>query len=223
MTRSRALDALNKGLWVTVVVSAWICVMALGGLVGLPILAPELVNAVSVVPLFAITALLILSAMRAEKGRRAWAITRAIVLPPLVLIVLVVWGFLSGLPGVVNRVTLSDGRQFLLGVGPEPSDIVYVLWQSVDRWGVFWRPTKYDLTYSDDGTQTADPALVVDPNGRRLLVRRGGLWTDCLDIETDIRACASKVEEPSQRDSESWRARSEDIERLVGLHPTASR
>ncbi|WP_310541941.1 hypothetical protein [Phenylobacterium sp.] len=197
--------------------------MALGGLVGLPILAPELVNAVSVVPLFAITALLILSAMRAEKGRRAWAITRAIVLPPLVLIVLVVWGFLSGLPGVVNRVTLSDGRQFLLGVGPEPSDIVYVLWQSVDRWGVFWRPTKYDLTYSDDGTQTADPALVVDPNGRRLLVRRGGLWTDCLDIETDIRACASKVEEPSQRDSESWRARSEDIERLVGLHPTASR
>ena len=223
MTRSRVLDGLNKGLWVAVVVSAWICVMTLGGLVGLPILAPELANLASVVPPFAITALLILSAMRAGKGRRAWAITRAIVLPPIVLIVWVVWGFVSGLPGVVNRVALSDGRQFLLGVGPEPSDIVYVLWQSVDPWGVFWRPTKYDLTYSDDGTRTADPALVVDPTGRRLLVRRGGLWTDCLDLDQNIRACASKVEEPSQRDPGSWRARSEDIQRLVGLHPTASR
>ena len=222
MTFSRALELLHKGLWVAAAVSSGICIITLGGLVGAPILAPELVDLASVILLATIPAALILSAVRAERGKRPWAIARAVLLPPLLLVALIVWAFVS-LPGVVNRVALPDGRRLLLGISPHPSDVIYELWQSVDPWGVLWRPTNSDLSWSEDGAHTADPALVVDPKGRWLLVRRGGLWTDCLDLHANLRGCESRTEASPEEDPEAWEKRSCRIERLVGLPPIAAR
>lgn len=120
----------------------------------------------------------------------------------------------------LDRVTLRDGRVIVLGLDHVPTDSVYSLWQAEGRG---WRPAvgpAEELTYSEDGSFTADPRLVVTPDGGRLLIRRGGIWTDCLDIGDVLVPCPSLSPGFASPISEQdFLARSARIERLISGAP----
>ena len=89
----------------------------------------------------------------------------------------------------LDRVTLPDGRQVLLTLEPIPTDAVYALWETAG-WG--WRPVLQsvsEITYSEDGSFTKDPALILTPDGAHLLIRRGGIWADCVVVAKPWRTC----------------------------------
>jgi hypothetical protein len=191
------LSILHKLLWWVSVPAALICLQALMLLIGQPIIAPEAVNAASLVLLFAPSLALLIYPFIARRSARSWAIIRAICLPPLLLAGLVIWAFASGIPGPVNRVRTPDGEQFLLGVDPAPTDVVYSLWRAVDTYGLFWTRVPAELTYSEDGSLTSDPKLVLSHDSQRLTVRRGGRWTDCLASKPPYAPCPDAADHPA--------------------------
>lgn len=123
-------------------------------------------------------------------------------------------------PGEINRVRLPDGRTFMLAVEPVASDIAYSLWVA-DTPGsdVFREVPGAGLTSSEDGSWIDAPTLVVAPSGRHLAIRRGGIWTDCLDLAADVHPCAGTAGQPGWQRPESWIERSREIERLAALSP----
>ena len=120
----------------------------------------------------------------------------------------------------LDRVTLPDGRVIVLGLDHVPTDSVYSLWRTEGRgWRPLVNPVE-DLTYSEDGSFTADPRLVVTPDGERLLIRRGGIWTDCLDIGDALVPCPSLSPHfASPITEQDFLARSARIERLISGDP----
>lgn len=84
----------------------------------------------------------------------------------------------------LSRASLPDGGTALLTLEPGITDTSYALWRAT---GPLLRPLSppYEyLSYSEDGSLTADPALALSRDGARLLVRRGGVWTDCVEVAT---------------------------------------
>ncbi len=118
---------------------------------------------------------------------RHWA---AWLLVPLLLLLIVPLGYGAIMIPATDtaRVRLADGRVVHLGVGPTLTDVTYDLWRE-EQGGWLWRRTMADLSYSEDGRFINDERLAVSRDGRRLLVGRGGIWTDCLEVR-DFQPCA---------------------------------
>jgi hypothetical protein len=184
------------------------------------ILAPELLNHASVVALIAILLALIFDVVAPPAKRRLWPMVRLLVGVPATVIAVVWIAFTSGLPGVVNRVTTDSGQQYLLGVGPMPTDVDYQLWRSVGPGGVLWERAE-SLTWSEDGQFTQNPQLVL-VHKRWLMVRRGGIWTDCYEITPgELRSCGGVHQMPDWQKTGAWRAASARMVQQVGAEPDA--
>jgi hypothetical protein len=164
--------------------------------------------------------LLATSQLVAMATRRGW--WRAIplvVLMPLFLFAMLAVGLVSIATQRVeaDRITLPDGRVVMMTYEPVPTDTVFAVWEQVGK--LRWRPlhTRADeITYSEDHSFTDDPRLVVSNNGRYLLVRRGGIWTDCWSIGTSPAPCL-RSDHPLTR--EQWLARSQGIAAVIGTDP----
>jgi hypothetical protein len=104
----------------------------------------------------------------------------------------------------VARVRLADGHMAYLGQEPVPTDVVYGLWRETNG-GWLWRRVDAELTYSEDGRFVGRETLKLSADGRRLLVGRGGIWTDCLQVDRDFAPCALSLDDPhwSQADYEA--------------------
>ncbi len=168
--------------------------------------------------------LLAASQLVAVAARRGWRrVLPLLALPPLVLSAALATHGTSLATGRVeaDRVTLPDGRTVMLTREPVPTDVAFAVWERAD--GLHWRPLftqAADITYSEDGSFTADPRLVVSRDGRHLLLRRGGIWTDCWTIEARPRLCPlGEGEAPSGPDD--WRSRSLRIAAATGADPAA--
>lgn len=120
----------------------------------------------------------------------------------------------------VSKVSLPDGRQIMLAEDLVWTDTVFSLWQPHDSYWSIWQEVEaYHLTYSENGDFTWDAKLVVAPEGDRLLVRRGGIWTDCFDVVDEIRNCEGTKTYLDWQNPDEWFAQSERIERLTNLSP----
>lgn len=182
------------------------------------ILAPELLNLASVVALIAIPLAVVFDVVAPPAKRRLWPIVRLLVGLPATVVAVVWIAVASGLPGVVNRVTTDSGQQYLLGVGPMPTDVDYQLWRSVGPGGVLWERAEI-LTWSEDGQFTQNPQLVL-VRERWLMVRRGGLWTDCYEITPgELKSCGGGHEIQDWPNPDAWRAASAEMAVKVGVKP----
>lgn len=115
----------------------------------------------------------------------------------------------------LSRATLPDGRVILYGTEPVFTDTVYGIWQDY-RLFVWRHPVSEALSYSEDGTFTEGAGLVLTPDGTRLLVRRQGVWTDCLLVGRPLMLCPG-VRRGSPAVAEQYAARNKEIEALTGL------
>lgn len=180
--------------------------------------APEVLNAASLIALIAIPAALLFDAVVPPAGRRLGPVVKLLLGVPATLVVLFWIALSSGLPGVVNRVTAPGGQQYLLGVGPMPTDVDYQLWRSVGPAGLFWEPAG-TLTWSEDGRFTEDPELVL-VHARWLMVRRGGIWTDCYEIVGGaLKSCGGGIRIQDWQDPDAWRRASAEMAARVGATP----
>jgi hypothetical protein len=183
------------------------------------ILVPEMLNGAGVVALAAILLALIFDVVAPPAGRRLWPGVRLVIGMPAAIVALLWITLISGSPGVINRVTAPDGQHYLLGVGPMPTDVDYQLWRSVGPGGVFWERSE-TLTWSEDGQFTRDPQLVL-VNERWLMVRRGGIWTDCYEITpAALESCGGGYQMQDWRKPAAWRAASDAMVLKTGAKPT---
>lgn len=84
------------------------------------------------------------------------------------------------------------------------------------KWKRIFKGTgkKLDLTHSEDGKFLSNPTMYISPDGHFLFVRRGSLWTDCVDLTDEPATMCSEA--PLRRQvAESWYRRSRQIEKLV--------
>jgi len=158
--------------------------------------------------------MLVASLLIAGATRRGWQ--RTIPLLALGLLVALTAGLAILMPMRVeaDQITLPDGRVVVMTYEPVPTDTVFAVWERMD--GIRWRPLYAmpgQITYSEDGSFTADPRLVVSDDGRHLLLRRGGIWADCWPIGERPSPCPLG-ESPSSRDQ--WLERSRRITATVG-------
>jgi len=164
--------------------------------------------------------LLVASQLVAVAIRRGWRrVVPLFVLVPLVLFVALAANLVSKMTQrvEVDRITLPDGRVVMMTHEPVPTDTVFAVWEQADS--LRWRPLYVmpdQITYSEDGSFTTDPRLVVSDNGAYLLLRRGGIWTDCWAIGRSPSLCLAG-EVPSTRDE--WLERSRRIAAVVGADP----
>jgi hypothetical protein len=119
----------------------------------------------------------------------------------------------------IDRVSLPNGRVIMMTIEPGMTDTIFGLWEKVGGWS--WQApfeAVSEITYSEDHSFTTDPRLVVTANGQHLLIRRGGIWTDCWAIATSLNPCL-----PGEYNSpdkwEDWISRSERIAAIVGADP----
>ncbi|MFY8143394.1 MAG: hypothetical protein ACOVMT_05885 [Caulobacter sp.] len=134
-------------------------------------------------------------------GRRVlWFLL--ILLPGLLISFLVVI-FLAPVSDEIASTRLPDGRTAHLSTDATVvTDVSYSLWVSSPG-APFWRRhSRGYLSYSEDGSYIGDERLHVSANGKRLLVGRGGVWTDCFEINQDFTPCDLGVEQPWWSDTD---------------------
>jgi hypothetical protein len=121
----------------------------------------------------------------------------------------------------IDRVGLPDGRVVMMTIEPGMTDTIFGLWEKVGVWS--WQApfeAVSEITYSEDHSFTTDPRLVITDNSQYLLIRRGGIWTDCWAITTSLSPClAGEYNSPEKR--EDWISRSERIAAIVGADPSS--
>ncbi|KQT80763.1 hypothetical protein [Methylobacterium sp. Leaf466] len=213
LARLRRLSLLSGGLLIA---------LYLGLLVGIvwpwgtgEVILPSWVHHVPDVGLV----LLLLSQVVAAAGVRGWRRLSPLAdLAVAVPVIVLVGGFLqvATVRFEIDRVVLPDGRVVMMTLEPGMTDTIFGLWETPRGWR--WQPFQNavsDITYSEDHSFTHDPRLVVTADGRHLLIRRGGIWTDCWTTETSPAKCLPRDNGvPDTRDE--WLGRSERIAKVVG-------
>lgn len=120
---------------------------------------------------------------------------------------------------VIGEASLG-GRRYVLADGNLPTDVDFRVLQTIKAGGLRWADAVDSdrLTYSEDGAFITDPALVAV--GERLLIRRGGIWTDCLQQAGKVLApCPGTDDDVMWGDPALWMARSRMIEQMVERVP----
>lgn len=142
-----------------------------------------------------------LVASTARHGRRV--LWHGLTLVPALLIAVIAVAVLAPVSDEIASTRLPDGRTAHLSTEAAViTDVSYSLWVSSPGAPVWRRQAKGDLSYSEDGSYINDERLRVSANGRRLLVSRGGVWTDCLEIAEGFSPCAVGVEQPWWSDAD---------------------
>ena len=127
-------------------------------------------------------------------------------------------------PNGVDSVRLSDGRRFILAHEVGWEDPAFRLYEPAGPLGIHWRWAG-DTVGFEYGRFNRDPGLVLSGDEKWLLMRRGGLWTDCFRLDASgPRDCGVKLDpywsDPTfERD---MRLRSESISALTGLTPAGA-
>ncbi|MEH3147201.1 MAG: hypothetical protein PGN34_18025 [Methylobacterium frigidaeris] len=167
--------------------------------------------------------LLVLSQLVAVTTRRGWrrllpVVALGLAAPAIVLVL----GFLSvnAQRVEIDRVTLPNGRIVMMTLEPGMTDAIYKLWEPHGwRWRSLFDAARH-ITYSEDFSFTTDPGVVASADGRHLLIRRGGIWTDCWRVEAaGLRPCLPEIDS-SPREREEWLGRSAGIAAVVGAEPS---
>lgn len=117
---------------------------------------------------------------------------------PLLVIPLIYFSLMTSLVPAAD-LSLPSGERLHLAIDPYPTDVSYSLWRSSGPSWV-WRRTRADLTYSEDGRFVGQERLALSANGRRVLVGRGGIWTDCLELDQNLSHCALGLDDPAWND-----------------------
>lgn len=73
---------------------------------------------------------------------------------------------------------------FHLSRGPTITDTVYDLWHTAEPDELIWRRLVGEgaLNYSEDGSFTENPRLLLSGNERILVLERGGIYADAIDL-----------------------------------------
>ncbi|GBF25570.1 hypothetical protein MnTg02_00602 [bacterium MnTg02] len=157
----------------------------------------------------------------AIRSPKAGTICFAVGIPAGVL----VWIFLqllsSGVPNPIQTIVhpTTGDRLMLVDKSEFANNAWDILTPRKDSWyqwqRIFEGPgKKLDLTNSEDGNFLSNPAMYISPDGRFIFVRRGSLWTDCVDLTDEPATMCSEA--PLRRQvAESWYRRSRQIEKLV--------
>lgn len=134
-------------------------------------------------------------ASTARHGKRV--LWYGLALIPATLIAFLAVIFLTPVSDEMTRVRLPDGRIAHLSTDAAViTDVSYSVWISSPR-SIFWRrPPDTNLSYSEDGSYIDDERLALSANGERLMVGRGGVWADCLEIKKDFTPCDLGAEQP---------------------------
>lgn len=135
----------------------------------------------------ALPAGLLLGAIQSRNHKTYWAL--GFLASPVILVLGLVVQLFTQMPVLLNYAGLADGRTFLLAQFPTIQDDAWAIWRPHDRLGIVWTLATDQMTYSEDGRFTSNAKLVSTENGRRLLVQRGGIWTDCFDVDTNLEYC----------------------------------
>jgi hypothetical protein len=135
----------------------------------------------------ALPAGLLLGTILSKNHRTYWGL--GLLASPFILVVGVFVQLFTQTPELRNYARVVDGRTFLLAQFPTIQDDAWGIWRPHDRHGVVWALETDQMTYSEDGRFTSNAMLVASRDGRRLLVQRGGIWTDCFDVKAELEYC----------------------------------
>lgn len=123
-------------------------------------------------------------------------------------------------PIFINFATAAGGKTFMLAQKPGlGSEFAWSIWRPLGRTGFLWALETDQMNSSEDGQFLSNPKLVAIQDGRRLLVRRGGIWTDCFDVGEDLEYCKLphlRWDAPSQSPN-AWVGNSDAIAELTGM------
>lgn len=170
---------------------------------------------------------LVLSGLIAAATRQGWRrVGPLIAIVFMVPVVVLMLGFveLTLVRREIGRVTLPGGHIVMMTQEPGFTDTSFGLWRP-DGWR--WQAVfdaDHQITYSEDGSFTEDPALVLAPDGRHLTIRRGGIWTDCWEIKAEMKPSEPKPCLPQETNipesRSAWLDRSDRITAAVGVEPS---
>ena len=136
-----------------------------------------------------------------------------------------IWIFLqilsAGLPTPIQTIVhpTTGDRLMLVDKSEKSNNAWDILTPQEDTWYQWHRifegaGKKLDLTHSEDGKFLLNPTMYISPDGYFLFVRRGSLWTDCVDLTDEPATMCSEA--PLRRQvAEAWYRRSRQIEKLV--------
>lgn len=119
----------------------------------------------------------------------------------------------------ISIAELTNGRAFKLTEPVGSTDTICIIWEAEDKEQTKWRELDVQITYSEDGSWTRDPALIAIADDQHLLVRRGGIWTDCIELGPPVRNCAGTQSYLARYKPDDWIRQSDEIERITGLSP----
>lgn len=183
------------------------------------VIPPSWVHYVPIVGVILLALSLLISAAAERGWRRLIPLLGLVALPAIALVI----GFvqLATLRSEIDRVTLPNGQVIMMAIEPGITDTILGLWEEPIGW--FWQTLfkgGIEVTYSEDHSFTTNPRLVITADGRHLLIRRGGIWTDCWTIEARLKPCLLPGEHTVPDAREEWLGRSSRIAAIIGVDPS---
>ncbi len=123
-------------------------------------------------------------------------------------------------PYEIQRVQTADSRLFMLSVGGSPTDAIYQLWERTQHPLPMWKQNHY-ISYSENFDFTDNPALILSASEDYLLIRRGGIFTDCIALK-HYTTCEYPSSILRHTEPEKWKERSLRYERISNTKASAS-
>jgi hypothetical protein len=119
----------------------------------------------------------------------------------------------------IDEFEMPDGSYVRLAQDPVLTNFVYSLWQADGSPMFSWHKLSIGFTYSESGEFRENPHLVLSDDKKYLLISRGGIFTDCVEVKSmDI--CEGTYGHPYWGDRQEWLDRSDKIAILSGVIPS---
>ncbi len=104
---------------------------------------------------------------------------------------------------------------YTLIIEPMPTDVAYAILKSTTLLDLFYSVHINDiLDYSEDGSLTKDPSLVFNKEGTILAVKRGGYYTDAIDL-INMSNLVESIPWSENNREDLWKNRNEKIKKLL--------
>ena len=122
-----------------------------------------------------------------------------------------------------NVYSASRDKCFILAYEPTFQDTLYQIFSAEgSRWNPIWHMETESMTidYSEDGSLTSDPHVLLSGDESLLVVGRGGHLTDCIEIDTGKNLVEAVGYSDLDREQQ-WKDRTAVIKKLLAEHDLA--
>ncbi len=152
-----------------------------------------------------------------KKWKKAVLLLLGVIVNFIIGSIVIIFLSISGTTPVVLHSVKSSVRNkyFILATSPAPTDVCYQILSTPHlTWPLWTFEFDKELDYSEDGSLTENPSIILNSDENILVVKRGGEYTDALDLNKH-KQLVEPISWTDEHKNEKWKERTNKIKDIL--------